>query len=75
MIHTLKLLKNDNNKRKIYVCDKEESDYTIEDLYIAIIRPLPIGQIYKDRLEHEINMIESKNLIGYIMVVLEILND
>ena len=73
MIHTLKLLKNDNNKRKIYVCDKEESDYTIEDLYNAIIRPLPIGQIYKDRLEHEINMIESKNLIGYIMRALEIL--
>ena len=73
MIHTLKLLKNDNNKRKIYVCDKEESDYTIEDLYNAIIRPLPIGQVYKDRLEHEINMIESKNLIGYIMRALEIL--
>ena len=73
MIHTLKLLKNDNNKRKIYVCDKEESDYTIEDLYNAIIRPIPVGQVYKDRLEHEINMIKSKNLIGYIMRALEIL--
>ena len=73
MIHTLKLLKNDNNKRKIYICEKEESDYTIQDLHNAIIRPLPNGEVYKQRLDHEINMIKSKNLIGYIMRALEIL--
>jgi len=73
MIYTLKLLKNDNHKREIYICDKEENDYTIQDLYNAIIRPIPNDEIYKKRLEHEINMISSKNLIGYIMRALEIL--
>ena len=73
MIHTLKLLKNDNIKRKIEICTRDESDYTINDLYKSMIRTLPDGQIYKDRLKHEINMIESKKLIGYIMRALEIL--
>ena len=73
MIHTLKLLKNDNIKRKIEICTRDESDYTINDLYKSMIRTLPDGQIYKDRLNHEINMIESKKLIGYIMRALEIL--
>ena len=73
MIHTLKLLKQDNNKRKINICSKDESEYTVQDLYDAIIRPLPKGDVYKERFNHEINMIESKNLIGYIMRALEIL--
>ena len=72
-IYTLKLLKEDNNQRNIDICLKEESDYTVQDLYNAIIRPLPKGDIYKERLDHEIYMIESKNLIGYIMRALEIL--
>ena len=73
MIHTLKLLKNDNVKRKIEICTRDESDYTVNDLYKSMIRTLPEGQVYKDRLKHEINMIESKKLIGYIMRALEIL--
>jgi superfamily II DNA or RNA helicase len=73
MIHTLKLLKNDNIKRKIEICNRDESDYTVNDLYKSMIRTLPNEQIYKDRLKHEINMIESKKLIGYIMRALEIL--
>ena len=73
MIHTLKLLKNDNIKRKIQVCNREESEYTIEDLYNSMIRPLPKEETYKKRLDHEIKMISSKNLIGYIMRALEIL--
>lgn len=73
MIHTLKLLKNDNIKRKIEICNRDESDYTVNDLYKSMTRTLPNEQIYKDRLKHEINMIESKKLIGYIMRALEIL--
>ena len=74
-IYTLKLLKENNNENNNEYIEnnKNENDYTITDLYNSIIRPIPQEQIYKDRLTHEINMIASKNLIGYIMRALEIL--
>ncbi len=80
-IYTLKLLKENNHKllqsqSGIYNENnylKNENDYNITDLYNSIIRPIPKEQIYQDRLTHEINMIASKNLIGYIMRALDIL--
>lgn len=72
MINTLKLLKEDN--KQIETMKKDESTYTKEDLLERVIRILPEGEIYKTRFELELDMLEKKKLIGYIMRALEILN-
>lgn len=72
MINTLKLLKEDN--KQIETLKKDESTYTKEDLLERVIRILPEGEIYKTRFELELDMLEKKKLIGYIMRALEILN-
>lgn len=72
MINTLKLLKENN--KKIESIDKDELSYNKDDLLERMIRKLPKGEIYKDRFKFELDMLEEKNLIGYIMRALEILN-
>ena len=73
IIYTLKLLKEDNLKKEVEICQRKENEYDENDLYQSMIRELPQGEIYKDRLKLEIKMIKDKKLIGYIMRSLEIL--
>ncbi len=74
LVNTLKLLKEDNIKRKCIASIIKEDDYTLEHLRNRFIRTLPEGIQYEKRLNHELDMISSKKLIGYIMRALEILD-
>lgn len=74
LVNTLKLLKDDNVKRKYISSTFKEDDYTIDHLKNRFIRTLPKGIQYEKRLNNELFMIESKKLIGYIMRALEILD-
>lgn len=75
-INTLKLLARDEKSESEIENGgkKEDIKYTIKDLYAKIKRPLPDDPVYKERLEKEVQMIAEKDLIGYIMRALEILN-
>ena len=74
LVNTLKLLKDDNVKRKYTSSTFKEDDYTLDHLKNRFIRTLPKGIQYEKRLNYELYMIESKKLIGYIMRALEILD-
>jgi superfamily II DNA or RNA helicase len=51
----------------------EKKVYNKKDIYKRIIRKIPNERKYKERLEYEINMFLSKNIIGNIFQALEIL--
>ena len=63
LVNTLKLLKDDNVKRKYISSTFKEDDYTLDHLKNRFIRTLPEGIQYEKRLNHELFMIESKKLI------------
>ena len=67
-INQLKLVKNPI--QKIY----KEIEYTIQDLKDKFIKECPNNEIYNNRLEKELTLIEDKKLTKYLIRAIEILN-
>ena len=64
--HTL-LLKNSD------IIYSKQKEYTLEDLTNLFVRECPNNQLYKNRLEYELNMINSKKLSSYLIRAVDIL--
>ena len=64
--HTLLLKKNE-------ISYKKQKEYTINDLIDMFVRECKNDKKYKDRLEYELNMINNKNLISYLVRAVDIL--
>jgi len=71
MIKVVENEDNDDNKLRLII---EEKCYTIEELKKLFIREIPNQDIYLKRLNFELEMLQKKNLIYYLMQAIHILN-
>ena len=71
-VNSLELIKPQMDE--IVKIEKQPNQFTEHDLRIHFKRDIPNKNEYKERLRHELQLIHSKNLIGYIIHGLEILN-
>jgi hypothetical protein len=72
--NTLLMVEKHKSEEKLKIKYALKSEYTIDELKNLFKRTLPDNKKYHDRLNHEINMIYSKNLIPYLIQVIHILN-
>jgi len=77
IINTLELLKEDNIKRKqtkLYEETTYDHSYTRQDLEKLFVRNIPKDSIYQQRVSIELELLERKQLIGYVLHALDILH-
>ena len=70
------LLMTDYRKRKNIIKPmffEEKKTYSPDDVKALFVRQVPDLDVYKERVEYELNMIHGKNLIHHLMQALEVL--
>jgi len=73
-INTLDMVKYEEKQKENKIKKEEENKYTIKDLEKLYIRKIPVeDQKYKERLNHELELLSSKNLISYLIQAIDIL--
>ena len=77
IINTLELLQEDSIKRKQtkeYEETTYDHSYTRQDLEKLFVRNIPKDSIYQQRVSIELELLERKQLIGYVLHALDILH-
>ena len=76
-MNTLTMIKDNKNlsnlNKDIDVNCMDYTKYTVEDVKKLFVRQIPQEEVYKKRLEQELDLLSSKNLICYLMQAIDIL--
>lgn len=76
-MNTLTMIKDNKNlsnlNKDIDVNCVDYTKYTVEDVKKLFVRQIPQEEVYKKRLEQELDLLSSKNLICYLMQAIDIL--